>query len=122
MEEKLGCEARVGYGLTETSPVLTVARPMAHLSGDSLEQQRERRSKTGYAILGVDVRVVDEKDRDVPADGKTVGEIVARSNVVMDGYLQGPGGDGRGHPQRLVPHRRHGCRLMRRDTSSSSTA
>ncbi len=90
MEEKLGCEAFVGYGLTETSPVLTLARPKTHLAGESADQQRDRRSKTGYAVLGVDVRVVDDQGRDVPADGKTVGEIVARSNVVMHGYFKDP--------------------------------
>ncbi len=90
MEEKLGCEAMVGYGLTETSPVLTLARPKHHLGHESLEQQLDRRSTTGYAILGVEVRVVDERGRDVPPDGATVGEIAARSNVVMAGYLDDP--------------------------------
>ncbi|MGQ0548299.1 MAG: fatty acid--CoA ligase [Armatimonadota bacterium] len=90
MEEKLGCEAFVGYGLTETSPVLTVARPKAHFAGDSPDLNRERRSKTGYQVLGVDIRVVDAEGRNVPADGGTVGEIVARSNVVMEGYFKDP--------------------------------
>jgi fatty-acyl-CoA synthase len=90
MEEKLGCEAMVGYGLTETSPVLTLARPKTHLSEETPERRLERRSTTGYAIPGVEVRVVDERGRDVPADGATVGEIAVRSNVVMEGYLNDP--------------------------------
>ncbi len=90
IEEKLGCEAFVGYGLTETSPVLTLAQPKVHLRQETPEQQLARRSKTGYAIVGVEVRVVNEQGREVLADGRTVGEIVTRSNVVMEGYFKDP--------------------------------
>jgi fatty-acyl-CoA synthase len=88
IEETLGCEAMVGYGLTETAPVVALARPKRHLGHEPPQQQRDRRSTAGYAILGVDVRVVDGHGRDVPADGSTVGEIAVRSNVVMGGYLK----------------------------------
>src|ERR1019366_9050203 len=45
---------------------------------------------TGYAIPGVELRVVDFEDKDVPRDGKTMGEIIARSDGVMAGYWQQP--------------------------------
>jgi fatty-acyl-CoA synthase len=91
MEEKLGCLCVVGYGLTETAPLLSKALPRAHLGGTADDDLR-RRSTTGFEIVGVDMRVVDGEGREVPPDGATVGEIVARSNVVMDGYYRDPEG------------------------------
>ncbi len=50
----------------------------------------ERQSKTGWAIPGVQIRVVHQDGTDVRADGEQIGEIVVRSNVVMDGYYRDP--------------------------------
>ena len=45
---------------------------------------------TGFAIPGVELRVVDLEDNDVPRDGKTMGEVIARSDGVMAGYWKQP--------------------------------
>jgi fatty-acyl-CoA synthase len=89
VEEKLGCECFSGYGLTETAPVLSTARlkPGTQLEA---EPRYVAQAMTGYAIPGVELRVVDSEDRDVPRDGKTMGEIVARGDGVMMGYWQQP--------------------------------
>ena len=50
----------------------------------------EQRATTGLPILGVDVRVLGPDDAEVPWDGTTVGEICARSNHIMIGYLDAP--------------------------------
>ncbi len=89
VEEKLGCPCFSGYGLTETAPVLSTARmkPGTQLEGD---RYFVAQAKTGYAIPGVELRVVDFEDKDVPRDGTTMGEIIARSDGVMQGYWQQP--------------------------------
>jgi fatty-acyl-CoA synthase len=81
-----GCTAFGGYGLTETSPVLTMAHMKSHRAGDSPETALRRKATAGYALAGTEVRVVDLEGRDVKCDGQEVGEVVVRSDVVMAGY------------------------------------
>ncbi len=45
---------------------------------------------TGFAIPGVELRVVDASENDVPHDGATIGEVVARGDAVMKGYWGRP--------------------------------
>ena len=89
VEKALGCECFSGYGLTETAPVLSTARlkPGTQIEG---ERRYVTQAMTGYAIPGVELRVVDFNEQDVPRDGKTMGEIIARSDGVMQGYWRQP--------------------------------
>ena len=93
VEEKLGCPLIQGYGLTETAPLLTTARPKSELA-TSDERRRAMQSTTGLPAIGTETKVVDpsassgQAGVEVPHDGRTIGEIVARSNHVMDGYFK----------------------------------
>jgi long-chain acyl-CoA synthetase len=68
------------YGMTETSPLIALLEHKHH-SGKSL-------SAAGKPAIGVEVRVVDSEDRDVPVG--ECGEVIARGENVMKGYWKRP--------------------------------
>jgi acyl-CoA synthetase (AMP-forming)/AMP-acid ligase II len=84
--EALGCEYAQTYGMTETSPYLTLGLLPPHLAALPFEEQLVWRAKTGRPFAAVELRVVGEDGEPVPADGVTVGEIQARGPTVTPGY------------------------------------
>jgi acyl-CoA synthetase (AMP-forming)/AMP-acid ligase II len=84
-EKELHCVCISGYGLTETCPTLAKSAPKADSAWQD-EERYEGQAMTGFAIPGVELRVVDSTGNDVAHDSTAIGEIVARGDGVMEGY------------------------------------
>ena len=88
LEAELGTQAICGYGLTETSPIVTLATQRRVVSdAEPPERRAERQAMTGWAIPGVQVRVLDAEGRDVRPDGQQIGEISRRHSHFDEGDL-----------------------------------
>ena len=78
VEEELGWEFIQIYGLTETSPLLTVNRARSEWDDLPAEERAQRLGRAGTPALGVRLKTDAE------------GEVLARSNVVLEGYWEQP--------------------------------
>ena len=90
MQQFQGAEYIQTYGLTETAPYLTLGKLTEQEGALSLEEQLCLRAKTGRPFAAVQLKAVAADGEPVPADGRTVGEILARGPTVTPGYWRRP--------------------------------
>jgi acyl-CoA synthetase (AMP-forming)/AMP-acid ligase II len=85
-----GCDYIQTYGMTETSPYLTLSILEDHLRSLPEEEQIVFKAKTGRPFKAVELRVMDESGRAVAADETQVGEIQVRGPTITPGYWNLP--------------------------------
>ena len=85
-QNKFGLPLMQLWGMTETSPIASVARSPA--GAEPLEAWKWRLTQ-GRPIFGVEMRIVDDEGKVLPSDGESVGELEVRGPWVTGGYYRG---------------------------------
>jgi long-chain acyl-CoA synthetase len=84
-----GCGFTQAYGMTELSPVVTFLSSRYHITDHTTDGPNAGRLRAaGRAAHTAEIRIVDDEDREVPRG--SVGQIVVRGPIVMQGYWNQP--------------------------------
>ena len=114
-EERHGVHILQAWGMTETSPVASVAHPPKGATGD---EAWEARAKAGRPLPLVEARIVDDDGNEVEWDGEATGELEVRGPWIARSYYNDPSGR-RQVRRRLAAHgRRRGDRRARASSGS----
>ncbi len=92
-EEQYGVHVLHAWGMTEMSPVGTVATLKSKHTGASHEEQFAVQAKQGRSVFGVDMKIIDPEGKELPWDGKTSGELLVRGPWVVSTYFKSEGGN-----------------------------
>jgi fatty-acyl-CoA synthase len=80
------------WGMTETSPLVTLGSPLSRHDGATQSEIVDMQVKQGRQVSGVELRLVGENGESLPHDGKSIGQLKVRGNWVISGYFKGEGG------------------------------
>lgn len=83
--EIFGCTVHSAFGMSETCPLISFPELPPDLDPDTL---RHRAHETwGFPMIGVEFKIVDKAGDELPWDGKAIGELLVRGDMVMKGYI-----------------------------------
>ena len=85
--EKEGIEVIHAWGMTELSPVGSVAKLKQKDLSKSKTEQEQILAKQGRPIFGVDMKIVDEKGQTLLHDGVAFGDLMVKSSWAIDTYF-----------------------------------
>jgi len=86
-EERYGVQFVHAYGMTEATPVTHFSRLQPAMGELPVEARYSYKAKQGRLVPGLEQQVVDEDGRAVPADGKSMGELLLRGPWIASEYL-----------------------------------
>ncbi len=89
-EKRFGIRIAHAWGMTEMTPLGTVANLKSYMESWPDEERFAVRAKQGMPVVGVEIRAVDDQGREVPWDGKTMGELQVRGPWVIRAYYNDP--------------------------------
>jgi len=90
-EKKYDVEVVHAWGMTEMSPIGTLGTIKAAVADASFEEKLAYKIKQGHAPFGVEMKIVDDEDREKPRDGKAFGRLKVRGPAVAKAYFRGEG-------------------------------
>jgi len=101
-QEQYDVQVIHAWGMTEMSPVGTVAILKAKHLGMESDARMAVQATQGRAVYGIDMKIVDAEGAELPWDGKQSGELMVRGPWIIDTYFKGEGGnplvpDAQGH-------------------------
>ncbi len=87
-EEEYSVDVIHAWGMTEMSPLGTLARLNFRQKQRPPEAQRHSLEKQGHVMFGVDMKVVGDDGGELPWDGKSFGDLHVRGHCVIDRYFR----------------------------------
>lgn len=89
---EFGTRVLHAWGMTETSPLATLANPLRKHRDLTTEQYVTLQAKQGRVPYGVEIKLVDDDGKAVPNDGQAVGHLLVRGHWIASGYFRSEGG------------------------------
>jgi fatty-acyl-CoA synthase len=92
-EKKYDVQVTHAWGMTEMSPLGTLGSLKAKLIEMPYDQQLDYKCKQGHPPFGVEMKIVDDENRELPRDGKAFGRLKVRGPSIAKAYFRGEGED-----------------------------